>query len=133
MVEIVVSHRNGRVPVSIFRIKGELTLESCEQLQQKAEDAHRAGMRNLVLDLTDVGFLSSSGLRVIHRVFNLLRADIPEESDETMRTGIKDGTFTSPHLKLLNPSPQVLNTLKLAGFDMFLEIHSDLQQALSSF
>ncbi len=133
MLEIVVSHKNGRVPVSVFQIKGEVTLESCEQLQQQVEDAHKAGMHNLVLDLTDVSLLSSSGLRVIHYIFNLLRTNAPEESDEAMHKGIKDGSFTSPHLKLLNPSRQVLGTLKLAGFDMFLEIHSDLQKAITSF
>ena len=39
----------------------------------------------------------------------------------------------SPHLKLVKPTPHVLEVLKSAGYDMFLEIHRDLRQALDSF
>jgi hypothetical protein len=50
-----------------------------------------------------------------------------------MSKGLRDGTFKSPHLKLANPSQQVLKVLTTAGIDMFLEIHSDLKQAIASF
>jgi hypothetical protein len=41
--------------------------------------------------------------------------------------------YKSPRLKLVNPSPTVSHTLSLAGIDMFLEIHDDLQKAIASF
>jgi len=50
-----------------------------------------------------------------------------------VRKGIAAGTYKSRHLKLLNPNRHVLQTLKLAGFDMFLEIHSTPQEAIDSF
>jgi len=50
-----------------------------------------------------------------------------------MAQGLRDGTFKSPHLKLLSPSPQVLEVLKIAGVDMFLEVHRELQEAVASF
>ena len=132
-MEIAVSHEKGRVPVTVFRVKGAVDVTTYEQLQQQAEAAVRAGTCDLLLDLTDVTFLSSAGLRAIHHVYNLLRCDAPEERDQAVWHGIKDGSFHSPHLKLLNPSPNVLSTLKLAGFDMFLEIHSSLKEAVDSF
>ena len=39
----------------------------------------------------------------------------------------------SAHLKLLKPSPPALQALKQAGFDMFLEIHADLSDAVAFF
>lgn len=132
-MEIVVSQENGRVPITVFRISGEIAAGTYRQLEQQADEAFEAGTRDLLLDLTDVTFLSSSGLRAIHHIFMLLRTDSPEDSDDTVRKGVVAGTYRSPHLKLLNPSPTVLQALKLAGFDMFLEVHSDLSEAIASF
>jgi hypothetical protein len=132
-MEIVVSRTNGRAPVTIFRVEGEITAESYEELQQQAEAEVRGGASNLLLDLTDVTFVSSSGLRAIHYIFDLLRTEVLKESDAAVWKGVRQGTFTSPHLKLLNPTGRVLGTLRQAGYDMFLEIHSDQQQALASF
>jgi anti-anti-sigma factor len=132
-MEMIVSTTEGRIPVTVFHVKGEIAATSYEQLQQQARDAFDAGMQNLILDLTGVTFVSSAGLRAIHYIFTLLRTTSPEESDEAMRRGVREGTFKSPHLKLVNPARQVLETLKTAGFDMFLEIHSDIQAAIASF
>jgi hypothetical protein len=43
------------------------------------------------------------------------------------------GTYKSSHLKLFRPPPTVLKVLQTSGFDMFLDIHSDLQKAVDSF
>jgi anti-anti-sigma factor len=132
-MDIVVSHQEGRVPVTVFHVTGQITEESYEQLQKQGEAAFQAGMRNLLLDLTDVSFISSSGLRVIHRLYMLLRTEALEDSDEVVRRGLKDGSYQSAHFKLLKPSAAVLRTLEYAGFDMFLQVHTDLEKAIASF
>jgi anti-anti-sigma regulatory factor len=119
--------------VTVFQIKGVLDATSSEKLEAQAQDAVRDGTQNLLLDLGEMSFLSSAGLRAIHSVFMLLRSDYPGESDEVVRKGIAAGTFKSPHLKLLKPSKDVRRTLELAGFDMFLEIYSNRKKALASF
>lgn len=132
-MEIVVSEERARVPVTVFQIKGELTAESEGQLVEQAQKAYDAGTRNLLLDLGKVTFLSSAGLRAIHQIFVLLRADSPEQNDEIVRAGIKAGTYHSSYLKLLKPSSNVTQVLKASGFDMFLDIYSSKRKALASF
>ena len=132
-MEITVSHEQGRVPVTLFRIRGELNVATHEQFLQAVREAHQAGARNLLVDLSEVGYISSAGIRALSDTFKLLRGDSPAESDMAMAQGLRDGTFKSPHLKLLHPSPQVLEVLKIAGVDMFLEVHSDLREAVASF
>lgn len=132
-MEIVVSQETGRVPVTIFHISGEIAADSYEELEQQADEAFEAGMRDLLLDLTNVTFVSSSGLRAFHHIFTLLRTDSPEDSDDTVRKGVMAGTYKSPHLKLLRPSRTVLKALQVSGFDMFLDVHSDLKKAVDSF
>jgi anti-anti-sigma regulatory factor len=130
-MEIVVSQEQGRVPVTIFHIKGEII--SDVELSAKAEEAFRAGTRDLLLDLREVPYMSSQGLRALHFIYTLLRTDAPGESDQAVKSGIAAGTFASPHLKLFGPSAKTLEILKITGYDMFLEIHQDLKRAIASF
>lgn len=132
-MNIEVSHEMGQRPVTIFHIHGEINVASYQQLEQQAREAQAAGMRDLILDLADVNYVSSAGIRAIDNLFKLLRTDAPEESSEAMRRGLRDGTFKSPHLKLLNPNPRVLEALTIAGVDMLLEVYHDRQKALASF
>ena len=132
-MEITVSHEVGRVPVSVLHVKGDIDMATAEQIQAQARQAYDAGARNMLLDLTHVPYMSSAGVRAIHEIFTLLRSDSPAESDETIRKGLADGSYKSPHLKLLSPSKRVLEVLKMTGLDMFLEIHHNLKDAVASF
>jgi len=132
-MEIPVTYKQGCVPVTVFQARGELSAATVQQLQEEVQRAYAGGTRSLLLDLSEVSFISSAGLRGIHRTFAFLRSDAPEESDEAVRRGLRAGTFRSSHLKLLNPSPSALETLRTAGFDLFLEIHSNLKEAVASF
>ena len=87
----------------------------------------------MLLDLSQVAYVSSAGIRALHSIFKLLRTEAPEESNEAIQRGLRDGTFKSPHLKLLNPTPRVLEILTMAGKDMLLEIHHNRAEALASF
>lgn len=131
-MRIITLQENGRAPVTIFRIEGDIATESAEELQQQASDAFEAGARHLLLDLSKVSFISSSGLRAIHYIFLLFRSD-SQEDDKVLRKGLMDGTYYSPRLKLLRPTRNVRQALTLAGYDLFLEIHTDLNQAIASF
>ena len=130
-MEIVVSQEQGRVPVTVLHVKGDINTETYDQLQKQAEQALQAGMCYLLLDLTEVPYVSSYGIRAISHVFTLLK-DRSQDKDVVSK-GLRDGTFKSPYLKLFNPTPQVLKVLTTAGIDMFLEIHTDRKQAIASF
>jgi anti-anti-sigma factor len=132
-MSITVSQQQGKVPVTVFHIEGEVNTNTYEALQTEAHKAFDAGARNLLLDLTKTTYISSAGLRAVHHIFTMLRSDAPGESDEAVSKGLRDGTFKSPHLKLLNPSASVFEVLKTMGFDMYLEIHTKLDQAVASF
>lgn len=131
MIEIAVSQAAGRVPVTILTIKGAITSNS--EIEQQADAVYAAGARNILLDMTDVPYVATAGLRALHYIYILLRTDAPEENDEAVAAGIRAGTFYSPHLKLLKPSVHVLEALKVAGYDMFLEFYTDRTKAIESF
>jgi hypothetical protein len=130
-MDVTISQAQGRVPVTIFRITGAVT--DNRELEAHAQAAYDGGARNIVLDLTEVPYMATAGLRALHAIFTLLRTDTPEESDDATKAGIAAGTFMSPHLKLAKPNAHVREVLKVSGYDMFLEIHRDVDQAVASF
>ena len=77
--------------------------------------------------------MSSAGLRVLQEVFNKLRALSSDGSDQEIYRKINDGSYKSPHLKLLNPTKEVNEVLKMSGFDMLVSIEKDLGSAVASF
>lgn len=123
-MKIRVTQEQGQVPVKVFHLQGQLNLGTAATLEQAAQDAHAAGMRDLLIDMSAVSSLTSAGLRAIHAVYRLLSnsPEAPVESGEP-----------SPHLKLLNPSAELRRVLKISGFDLFIEIHDDPQTAIASF
>lgn len=130
-MEIAVKQEQGKVPVTIFQLKGDLTAE--EPLRSQVEAAHNSGTRYLLLDLTNVQYISSAGLRALHHIYTLLREQGTAAQANAIPRGILAGTYHSPNLKLLKPSKNALKALSVAGFDMFLEIHDDYKKALASF
>jgi anti-anti-sigma factor len=130
-MEIAVSQEQGKVPVTVLRVTGDLNAATYEQFQTEAKKAIDAGAHNLLVDLNGVHYMSSAGMRALNQIFDWLSSSPAE--NEMIKKGIASGKAKSPHLKLLSPAPRVLEALKTAGFDMFLEIHHDLKHAVASF
>jgi anti-anti-sigma factor len=132
-MEITATQHAGRIPVTVFHINGDLDSTTYQQAQAHIDQAVQAGAHDIVLDLSKVGYLSSAGIRVLSHLFNLLRGDLPQESDEAMKQGVRDGTFKSPHLKLASTAPRVAEVLKMSGLDMMIESYRSVPEAVASF
>ena len=132
-MDITVTQQSGRVPVSVFQINGDIDSTTYQQVQAQIEQVVQNGAHDLVLDLSKVGYLSSAGIRLLSHLFNLLRGNLPQESEEAMKQGVRDGTFKSPHLKLVSPTPRVADVLKMSGLDMMIESYPSVPEAVASF
>ena len=132
-MDVSVAQENGRVPVTVIKVAGKTDSASADDFEKKVMEVIDAGARHVVLDLSKTPYMSSAGLRVLQRVFDKLRSLSSGESDKEMYRKINDGSFKSPHLKLLNPTKEVLEVLKMSGFDMLVSIENDLKTAVASF
>lgn len=129
-MEITSWRETGHVPVTILQLKGDLVAE--DPLAARAQAAFDEGAHYLVLDLSDVPYISSAGLRAIHSTYMLLRNADPADNAAAVQ-GIAKGTYKSPHLKLVRPSKNAMKALSMTGYDMFLEIHDTVHSAVQSF
>jgi len=136
-MDITVSQMQGRVPVSVLRPYGELDASNYQQLIAKAQEVYKAGARDILLDLSDTPYISSSGVMALQSVAAILRAEEPPDPEGgwgAYHAIHRDrDTGFQQHFKLLNPQPRVDRVLETVGFKRFLEIHTDLKTAVASF
>ena len=134
-MEIEVHAENGRVPVTVLHVHGNIDSSTYHEFESKADELINNGTRYILVDLSHAGFISSAGFRALNHIFKKLRSVHPDVNltDEEMRKGISAGTFKSPHLKLLKLSPETRTAFEMSGFDMYLETFTDMQTAIASF
>jgi anti-anti-sigma regulatory factor len=133
MMELTITQEEGRVPVTIFRIEGQINMGSHKILEDKARQELGAGMHYLLIDLSQVTSLTSAGLRTIHLINNLLSSNPPADATDVEEQELGGAKSISPYLKLLNPQPNISRVLSVSGFDSFIEVFDDQQAAVESF
>lgn len=120
-MSILVGQEQGTVPVTVLKVQGDIDASTYKQLQDKAAELVDAGTEKFLLDLESVEYMGSAGFRAIHAIANMLNKENHQ------------GMYKSPHVKLLNPQGEVARVIKTLGFDAFLEIYHDRQEAIASF
>ena len=136
-MQITVDRIQSRVPVIILAIHGDLDASNYEQVIAKARELYAAGTRHLLLDLSEMPFMGSSGVVAIHSIALLMRGETPPDPeagwqafhsiDHARAGGVQQ------QVKLLSPQPKVVRTLQITSIGDFFEIHTDKQAAIASF
>ena len=136
-MNISVSRESGAVPVTVLRLEGELDGQNYQDLISKAKEVYSAGARDLLLDLSDLTYVSSAGLVALHSVALLVRGEQLPDTESGWATframGRSSDSGVQKHIKLLNPRAEVKSVLEMVGFDRVFEVHTDLDQAVKSF
>lgn len=133
-MEITVNQEQARVPVMVFHVNGNITGNTYQQFEDTVREEIKGGAQYVLLDLTDVGYISSAGLRSLQYLLSLLpRPPASTQDAEQKTSGAARPIQKSPYLKLLNPALRVLQPLQLVGFDAYFEIYDDYRQAIDSF
>ena len=112
---VEISHIEGHVPVTVFRLQDRVNLGNYTELEQTAKDAYENGMRDLVIDLSQTPSLTSIGVRAIVVIHRMLSPD------------------KSKHLKLAGPILPIREMLEIAGITQFIEIYNTVDEAVASF
>jgi anti-anti-sigma regulatory factor len=136
-MNITISQVQGRVPISVIRMDGKLDSQTYQDLIGKARDLYEADARDLLIDLTELTYISSAGLVALHTIALLLRGEsLPDlehgwASVKSMDRARDAGM--QKHIKLLNPQPEVNSVLEMVGFAQIFEIFSDREKAIQAF
>ncbi|MEW5831115.1 MAG: STAS domain-containing protein [Chloroflexota bacterium] len=136
-MEITITKIEGRVPVSLVQLNGDLDGSNFKDLIATAQLLYDEGVRHLLLDMAGLGFMSSAGLAALHivtKVFGGEKAPDPEDGWATFRTMDRERAGgRQNNVKLLNPTERVLEVLDMVGFAPLYEIYTNLDEATQSF
>jgi len=135
-MEITISQHEGTTPVAVIQLGGAM---NGKKLVAEAQKLYEAGTRYLLLDMSELTFISSAGLSALHHVAMIYRGKgqaIFKEDREAIKAIRKErytGFHLQEHVKLLNPSEAIKDVLDIVGFKAFFEIYADLDEAIASF
>jgi len=136
-MEIIISQNQGSLPVTIMQLRGALDGSSYQDFISEAEKLYDAGTRDLILDMSELDFLSSAGLAAIHRIARVFRGDDRSTMEEGWGAihamGKERDSGFQRHIKLLSPSQKIQDVLDTVGFKAFFEIYTDIHPAIASF
>lgn len=132
-----IEQAQGKTQIALVSIQGRLDASNYQEVINTAKQAIEEGAQNLLIDLSKLEFLSSSGLIALHSIALLMRGDKPsnlENGWEAFHALDRDrSSGIQERVKLFNPQPKVDRSLGMAGMDDFFEIHADIDTAIESF
>ena len=136
-MNISVSHAQGKVPVTVIKLDGELDGQNYQDLIAKSREVYEGGSRNFLIDLSDLTYISSAGLVALHTVALLARGEALPDTEagwSAIRSvGGAGNSGVQKHVKFFKPRDEVKSVLDMVGFSAAFEIHSDLDEAVNSF
>lgn len=136
-MEIIFSHKQGTRLVTVIQLRGALDGNSYQNFIDETQKLYDAGTRGLLVDMTELTFLSSAGLSALHRTARVFRGEDRFTFEEgwaaihAMGNGRDRGI--QKNVKLLNPNEKICSVLDTVGFLAFFEIFTDMNAALASF
>ncbi len=136
-MEIQIEQQQGRVPVTIMKLMGDLDGSNYQDVITKGKELVAAGTTHLLIDMKDVPFMGSAGLVALHSLALALQGKPetdPEEGWNALHAARIDAAQgKQAFVKILNPQPSVLRGLERTGMTELFEVHTDLATAVAAF
>lgn len=136
-MQISFSTQQGNVPVTVMQLTGNIDASSYTDVINNAQQAFDEGSRNLLIDLSNVPYVSSAGLMSLHTIVRIFAGNSVQPKDggrPSFRAINKEqDNPIRAHVKLLSPQPAVEQVLEMVGLKLFFDIHTDLEVAVNSF
>jgi anti-anti-sigma regulatory factor len=137
-MDTTIDQVQGTVPVTVIGLTGELDASNYLDLIDVARTAYGEGGRHVVVDLTGLTYMGSSGLVALYAIGQVMagrEAPDPEEgwgAFHSLSSDVESGA-KSPNVKLVGPQPSVNRVLERTGLRHFYEVLPDRASAVAAF
>jgi anti-sigma B factor antagonist len=102
---------NRQGPISTFTLQGRVDSEGAVELDRALHEALGAGRSRIILDLSQVAYINSAGLRILADVLTQNQAN-------------------GGDLVLVAPSSRVRRVFQIVGFDRFFRVFDSMELAV---
>jgi anti-anti-sigma factor len=137
-MQTTVQRADARVPITVMALAGELDASNYLRLVDDVRDLYASGTRDLLLDLSRLAFMASSGLVAMYSVLRVMQGEEPPDPEfgwsafHAMGDAVEAGA-TQSSVQLCGVQPAVLDVLQKTGLDKLFRIHPDRETAIAAF
>lgn len=137
-LETAVEQAQGRVPITVLALDGELDASNFTALVETVRGLYDAGDRHLLLDLTNLRFMASSGLVALHSIVRLMHGEPPPDPESgwgalhSLGQDVALGS-TQAEVQLCGAQPAVERVLGRTGLSRLFLVHPDRASAIAAF
>jgi len=136
-LQTTVERVEGRVPITVLALDGELDASNFERVIEEVQGLYDAGDRTLLLDLSGLTFMASSGLVVLHGIVLVMHGDEPPDLEGGWSafhalTNAVDGAERQTEVQLCDAQPAVTRVLERTGLDRLFVSHPDRATAIAA-
>jgi serine/threonine-protein kinase RsbW len=137
-LQTTVEQTQGRVPVTILALDGELDASTFEGVIDSVRDIYDGGGRHLVLDLSGLEFISSSGLVALYSALRIMRGEAPPDLEHGWAAlrAMNDETEVGAaqmNVRLCGTQEEVQKVLDRTGLGGLFPSHPDQASAVAAF
>jgi anti-anti-sigma regulatory factor len=120
--------------VAVIALDGELDGSNFDRVIDAGRAAYADGARRVVLDLSNVSYMGSSGLVAIHSIALLLAGKEPTSPDDGWQAihEINQAVEGDPSVLLAGPQASVRRVLDRSGMAELFPVHADRDAALGA-
>jgi anti-anti-sigma regulatory factor len=120
--------------VAVIALDGELDGSNFDRVIDAGRAAYTGGARRVVLDLSNVTYMGSSGLVAIHSIALLLAGKEPTSPDDGWQAihEINQAVEGDPSVLLAGPQASVQRVLDRSGMAELFPVHADREAALGA-
>jgi anti-anti-sigma factor len=129
---------DANVPVTVMALDGELDASNYLRLVDDVRELYAAGTRALLIDLSDLSFIASSGLVALFSVVKVMNGEEPPDPEfgwgafREVSRGVDHGEVQTA-VQLCCAQSSVHEVLERTGLDRVFRSHPDRESALAAF
>lgn len=130
-------HVELAVPLTVLSLEGELDASNFERLITEVQGLYQGGSRHLLLDLSGLTFIASSGLIALHSIVRIMHGEAPADLEagwgafHSMGHEVASGAVQT-EVQLAGAQAPIARVLERTGLDRIFVIHADRATAIAA-
>ena len=132
---IDVEHLGGTPAVSVVALDGELDASNYEQVIEIVRDAYARGARGLVIDMSKLSFMASSGLFALHSALRIMRGETPPDPEMgwgALHEVAHDHDAAGANVRLAAPQESIARVLERTGMTGLFGVDASRADAVAA-
>ena len=135
-LQTTVERVEARVPVTVVALEGELDASTYEHLIDDVRGLYQDGARKVVLDLSGLTYMASSGLIALHSIVQVMHGEQPPDLEggwsafHALGNAVEGGK--QEDVLLAGAQPAVTRVLERTGLDQLFSSYPDRASAIAA-